>query len=193
MAFSVTVATPADAPAAIDTIVLAFSADPVARWCWPEPHRYLTNMPAFVRAFAGNAFGHGGAYRTDDQAAAALWLPPGVHSDEAALGDIVQRTIDGPVRRDLLAVMAQLATRHPSGPHWYLPMIGVDPARHGQGYGAALMTYALERCDRAHTPAYLESTNPRNVSLYLRHGFEVLARVQVGGSPPFVPMARPAR
>jgi GNAT superfamily N-acetyltransferase len=89
--------------------------------------------------------------------------------------------------------MGQLATYHPSEPHWYLPMIGVDPTRHGQGYGAALMTYALERCDRAHAPAYLESTNPRNTSLYLRHGFRALGRVQVGGSPPLTPMLRPAR
>jgi GNAT superfamily N-acetyltransferase len=193
MAVTVKAATPADAPATIDTIVLAFSADPVARWCWPEPHRYLTHMPGFVQAFAGRAFQHGGAYCTDDQAAAALWLLPGVHADEDALGDILQRTLVGSVRADLLAVMGQLATYHPNGPHWYLPMIGVDPTRHGQGYGAALMTHALEQCDRAHVPAYLESTNPRNTSLYLRHGFQALARVQVGGSPPFTPMRRPAR
>jgi GNAT superfamily N-acetyltransferase len=193
MAVTVKAATPADAPATIDTIVLAFSADPVARWCWPEPHRYLTHMPGFVQAFAGRAFQHGGAYCTDDQAGAALWLLPRVHADEDALGDILQRTLVGSVRADLLAVMGQLATYHPSGPHWYLPMIGVDPTRHGQGYGAALMTHALEQCDRAHVPAYLESTNPRNTSLYLRHGFQALARVQVGGSPPFTPMRRPAR
>jgi len=186
-------ATPADARSTIDTIVLAFSGDPVARWCWAEPHRYLTYMPGFVQAFAGRAFQHGGAFRTDDAAGAALWLLPGVHADEEALGDILQRTLVAAVRADLLAVMGQLATYHPSEPHWYLPMIGVDPTRHGQGYGAALMTYALEQCDRAHAPAYLESTNPRNTSLYLRHGFRALGRVQIGGSPPFTPMLRPAR
>ena len=73
----VTPVTPADEAAAVDTIVLAFAADPVARWCWPESHRYLANMPAFVRAFAGRAFPHGGAYCTDDRTGAALWLPPG--------------------------------------------------------------------------------------------------------------------
>ena len=193
MAVSVRAATPADEPAAVDTIVLAFAEDPVSRWCWPEPHGYLTHMPAFVRAFAGKAFEHGGAFRSDDLAGAALWLPPGVHADEEALGDVIQRTLDDSVREDLGAVMQQLATHHPREPHWYLPMIGVDPARHGQGYGAALMSHVLQQCDRAHAPAYLESTNPRNVSLYRRHGFEALGRVQVGGSPPFVPMMRPAR
>jgi ribosomal protein S18 acetylase RimI-like enzyme len=72
-------------------------------------------------------------------------------------------------------------------------MIGVDPARHGRGHGGALMIQVLQRCDREHAPAYLESTNPRNVSLYERHGFQALGRVQVGAAPPFVPMLRAAR
>jgi hypothetical protein len=42
-------------------------------------------------------------------------------------------------------------------------------------------------------PAYLESTNPRNVSFYRRHGFEVLGTIQVGSSPPLIPMLRPPR
>ena len=55
------------------------------------------------------------------------------------------------------------------------------------------MAHALERCDRDHVPAYLESTNPKNISLYRRHGFEAVAEVQVGSSPVFVPMVRRAR
>ena len=34
---------PADEARAIDTVVLAFAADPVARWNWPESHQYLTH------------------------------------------------------------------------------------------------------------------------------------------------------
>jgi ribosomal protein S18 acetylase RimI-like enzyme len=82
---------------------------------------------------------------------------------------------------------------HPREPHWYLPLIGVDPACQGGGCGAALMRHALSRCDRDRAPAYLESTNPRNITLYERHGFERLGTVQVGTSPPIVPMLRRAR
>jgi hypothetical protein len=59
--------------------------------------------------------------------------------------------------------------------------------------GGVLMTAALARCDRDRVPAYLESTNPRNLTLYLRHGFEALATIQVGTSPPLVPMLRRPR
>ena len=125
-----------------------------------------------------------------DLAGAALWLPPNVHPEEEALGEVLERTVSASIRGDLFAVFEQMAKYHPSEPHWYLPLIGVDPAHQGQGYGAALMTYALQQCDREHSPAYLESTNPRNISLYERHGFEVLGTIQVGASPPLVPMLR---
>lgn len=190
---SVRKTTQADHNAAIATVVLAFSTDPVARWCWPDPHQYLENMPGFIKAFAGGAFEHNAAYCSDDHAGAALWLPPNVHSDEEALGEIMQRTLSEDVAVDLSSVFEQIAGYHPEVPHWYLPLIGVDTTQQGKGYGSALMGYALEQCDREHLPAYLESTNPRNISLYKRHGFEALATVQAGTSPPFVPMVRGPR
>jgi hypothetical protein len=55
------------------------------------------------------------------------------------------------------------------------------------------MKHALEQCDCDHVPAYLESTNPKNVSLYQRHGFEILGTIQEGASPPLIPMLRKAR
>lgn len=185
--------TAADEAPAIDTIVLAFAADPMARWTWPHSDQYLAAMPRLARAFGGGAFANAGAYCTDEYAGAALWLPPGVHPDEEGLGDVTQSTVSASLREDVFAVFEQMAAYHPSEPHWYLPLIGVDPAHQRKGHGDALMLYALERCDRGHAPAYLESTNPRNVSLYRRHGFEALGTIRVGSSPPLVPMLRRPR
>jgi ribosomal protein S18 acetylase RimI-like enzyme len=82
---------------------------------------------------------------------------------------------------------------HPRETHWYLPLIGVDPAHQRNGFGAALLQDTLRQCDRDHAVAYLESTNAANVPLYKRHGFEVLGTIQVGSSPPLFPMRRAAR
>jgi ribosomal protein S18 acetylase RimI-like enzyme len=117
----------------------------------------------------------------------------GVHPDEERMTELVEGTVDPSIRSEVLAVFEQMATYHPAEPHWYLPMIGVDPAHQGKGCGHALMTFALERCDRDHVAAYLESSNPRNIPLYQRHGFAVLGTIQVGSSPPIVPRLRPAR
>jgi GNAT superfamily N-acetyltransferase len=182
-----------DEARAVDTIVVAFAADPVARWTWSAAHQYLATMPRLVRAFGGRAFARGGALGTSDDAGVALWLPPGVAPDQNALSDIMLRTVAPSRREDVFAVFERMATHHPREPHWYLPLIGVDPAHQGRGYGRALMTASLARCDRDGVPAYLESTNPRNITLYLRHGFEALATIQVGTSPPLVPMLRRPR
>lgn len=185
--------TSAETEHAIAVMVLAFSADPANRWVWPEPAQYLAALPSFVRALAGKAFEQGTAYAIGDFAGAALWLPPGVHSDEAAVIEVFERTTSPGVQGDLFAIFEQLAGFHPGGPHWYLPMIGVDPAQQRRGCGGELLRHTLAACDRDGLPAFLESTNPANVSLYERHGFEVLGTVRAGSSPPIFPMLRRPR
>jgi ribosomal protein S18 acetylase RimI-like enzyme len=147
-------------------------------------------MPIFTRAFGGGAFLHNSAHCSDDYAGAALWLPPNVHSDEKALDEVLQHTVSASIRDDLFAVFEQMAGYHPSEPHWYLPLIGVDPARQGKGYGSALLQHSLLACDRHQLLAYLEATNLQNRRLYERHGFELMATIQVGASPPLFPMLR---
>lgn len=186
-------ATSANRASAVDTVVLAFAADPIARWCWPEARQYLAGMPSFTLAFAGAAFTHDTALCTENYAGAALWLPPTVHPDEEALGRIVEQTVSSAIRGDLMTMMEKMGRFHPEEPHWYLPLIGVDPAHQGRGYGDVLMTHALRQCDHEQSAAYLESTNPRNITLYLRHGFEALGQIQVGSSPTMVPMLRRPR
>lgn len=178
---------------AIATIVLAFAADPVTRWTWPQARQYLAAMPTFVRAFGGNAFTHQGAFCTHDYTGVALWLRPGTHADGERLGELMETTASAPARDAGPAIFEQMLKYHPQEPHWYLPLIGVDPALQGKGHGDALMTHALARCDRDKLPAYLESTNTRNVALYRRHGFEPLGTIQVGTSPALVPMVRRPR
>jgi GNAT superfamily N-acetyltransferase len=184
-------ATSAEETLVIQAIVAAFSADPVARWCWPDAHQYFASMGRFALAFGGGAFDHQAAHCTDDFSGAALWLPPGVGPDEEAMGRIIEETVAEAVRDDLFGVLEQMGTCHPTEPHWYLPLIGVAPPHQGKGHGGALMAHALERCDRDGCLAYLESSNPKNIPLYQRHGFTVLGTIQVGSSPPVVPMLRP--
>jgi ribosomal protein S18 acetylase RimI-like enzyme len=186
-------ATASDEAPAIAVVVLAFSADPAARWTWPDPNQYLMHFPSFVRVFGGKAFAYGSAYYVDGYAGAALWLPPEVGPDEDALTTLLQRTVSAQVQKDVFAVFEQMQRYHPREPHWYLPLIGVDPPQQGKGYGAALLQHALIPCDRDHMLAYLESTNPKNIPLYERYGFELLDSIQVGASPPIFPMLRTPR
>lgn len=193
-AASTVTATPqSDAEQAVAVIVLAFSTDPAARWTYPDPKQYLAHFPAIVRAFGGKALAHGTGHHASGFAGAALWLAPGIQPDEEAVGAVLRRSVPAGRQEAVFGVFEQMARYHPREPHWYLPLIGVDPVHQRKGHGSALLQHALRRCDRDRTPAYLESTNPANVPLYERHGFEVLATIQVGSSPPMFPMLRAAR
>ncbi|MCA6117186.1 GNAT family N-acetyltransferase [Bradyrhizobium sp. WSM 1738] len=176
----------------INTIVLGFATDPMARWAWPDPSVYLATMPRFVNAFGGRAFEHGTAYVTQGIHAVALWLPPGVEPDEARMGAIMEETLRPEISEDIASIMKGMAEHHPRVPHWYLPFIATDPIWFGQGLGTLLMKHALRRCDEEGIAAYLESSNPRNISLYERHGFKITGRIQSGSSPVLTPMLRPA-
>lgn len=188
-----TAATASDEVSIIDVLVRANWADPAARWVWPDSQRFLTHFPSFVRAFGGKAFAHRSAYYIDGYIGAALWLPPDVHPDENALIALLQRTVSDQIQKDVFAVFEQMGRYHPSEPHWYLPLMGVDPSQQSKGFGSALLQHILIQFDRDNKLAYLESSNPRNIPLYKRHGFELLGTIQTGTSPSISPMLRRPR
>jgi ribosomal protein S18 acetylase RimI-like enzyme len=187
------VATTVDQNRAIDTITAAFISDPVSRWAFRDAHQYLTYFPRLVRAFAGGAFDSGTAHSVEAFSGVALWLPPGVHSDEGAMGALMEEGIPASEQEEMFGFLGQMGEYHPTDQHWYLPMLGVDPARQGRGYGSALLRHGLETCDTQGIPAYLEATSERNKRLYERHGFEAIGVIQSGSSPPMWPMLHKLR
>ena len=189
----VAAARPADMEPLISVMVLAFAADPVARWMYRDPQRYLAYFGRFIRTFAGKAFSIGTAWCIDGNLGCAMWLPPGAEPDEDAVAAILDESVPRDVMSDVNAMFAEMAAYHPSHPHWYLPTIGIEPHLHGKGLGSALLTETLSRCDQEHMPAYLESSNSANTAFYQRLGFEALGVIRAGDSPPMIPMLRGAR
>ena len=66
-------------------------------------------------------------------------------------------------------------------------------ALQGRGLGGQLMRPCLQIVDDTNLPAYLETTNPRTIPFYQRHGFEVTGEAQAGTCPPITFMQRAAR
>lgn len=189
----ITIGKPEDKARLLQTIVLGFSADPMARWASPDAAVYLDRRAEFFDAFGGAAFDHGTAFVADDGAAVATWLPPGVESDGERLSAILAEQTPESRMAEMDALFAKMAELHLREPHWYLPLIAADPARQGQGLGTALMEAAIARIDADGRPAYLESSNPRNIPLYERFGFERIGEIKTETSPVLTPMVRPGR
>ncbi len=190
---AVRVADRSDEPGVVGVMTLAFANDPACRRLYPDPVQYLRFFPEFVRLYGGRAFDHGGAHVTAGHRGAALWLPPYVHPDDEALEQLFERSVEPAARPELYEVYAAMKSHHPKEPHWFLPLIGIDPFLQGRGHGMALMTYGLRACDRDGVAAHLDSTHPSNIPFYERFGFELLTTIEIGGHPPVYPMRRQAR
>jgi GNAT superfamily N-acetyltransferase len=193
LAPAVMTASESDRSRVFATLTAAFATDPAVRWMYPEDEQFRRHFAGFAEGLGGRAFAARTAHFTVGFTGAALWLPPGTEPDEEALIGHIERTASATLRPQLFAVVEEMGSYHPKGAHWYLPLIGVEPSQQGRGVGSVLLRHALEAADRDRLPAYLESSNPRNVPLYERHGFALLGTIQHGSSPPVFPMLRQPR
>jgi|TARA_B110000914_G_scaffold68141_1_gene59509 ribosomal protein S18 acetylase RimI-like enzyme len=173
-------------------VTLGFASDPLLRFFFDAPHKYLRSFSEFMNEFLSLSIPAGGAFADNNFSGGSIWLPPGVHLDDEQLShtfsDIPEERLE-----TVLAILAKFSEYHPEEDHWYLAFIGVDPSKQGQGLGSLILKEALKKVDEDGLVAYLESSNPMNMSLYERHGFETMGRVEINGSPPVHPMIRQPR
>ncbi len=75
---------------------------------------------------------------------------------------------------------------HPRLPHWYILIIGVDPAHQGQSFGGRLLKKVLGWADEQGVLVYLECSNPNSLDFYARHGFEVKEQIIIPHGGPSI-------
>ncbi|XOV83519.1 MAG: GNAT family N-acetyltransferase [bacterium] len=186
----------ADLRRAVNTIMFAFVDDPFLRFMGPDSDQYM-GTAKLISALASASIEAGGSFLASNAngicGAASLWFPPGQHAPEEALERAIGEAVPEARQETVGRVLAATEAFHPDVPHWYLAILGADTHFQGQGLGAALLKHTLAICDQEGRPAYLESSNPRNISIYERHGFAVMDEIRIGDCPVITPMLRPAR
>jgi GNAT superfamily N-acetyltransferase len=179
----VRLATANDIPALSRTLGRAFDDDPVMAHLIPPAARGRTERLAqFMTLGTKGAVADGTVYTTAELSGGAVWRRPGrwkvplreMVGDLPAVVRALGRRL--PVG---IATLQALERVHPAEPHWYLEILGTEPAEQGKGIGGALMAPILERCDDEGLPAYLESSKERNVPYYERHGFRVTGELDL--------------
>ena len=119
----------------------------------------------------------------------AAWLPPGL----APFGvRQVLRSVPLPVLfrfatsgvARMRAMGDYIEERHRQAvtvPHWYLQILGVEPAHQGQGFSSRLLRPMLARIDGEGLPCFVQTNTEKNVAIYERFGFRVVHESKVPG------------
>lgn len=178
----------ADVPALARVLASAFEDDPIARWACPPDHLRPRMLERFYAVRLRQLLRHDEVWADPALGGGALWLPPDAWRTTPAEDLELARAMLHPrlLARLPLVVhgLTGIERRHPpTPPHWYLAVLGTDPAEQGRGIGSAVMRPVLDRCDEDGVGAYLESSKERNIAFYARHGFRVTRTARLPRGP----------
>jgi GNAT superfamily N-acetyltransferase len=184
---SVRRAAPSEVDALAGVLGRAFQDDPVAAYTFPDEEGRKRALPKFFGLELRHQYIEDSeVYTNDDLSGAALWSPPGKPRPglRALVGLLPMVPHLGLRLPRVLRMLTAIESRHPRQAHFYLGVLGTEPALQGRGIGSSLLAPVLSRCDSDGLPAYLESSKERNVPFYARHGFTVSEEVDIGSEGP---------
>ena len=162
-------ASPAERERVVESLVAAFPADPVLRFLFPDERNY----PAHAAAFFGHLFDkrvhRQSIWTVGGGSSVAIWEPPAGAGEPVAAPDLPPDALARMIAYDD-AVHSAL----PDEPFWYLGVLGTHPESAGRRWGRAVMAAGLRRAAADGLPSILETSNPANVEIYRRAGWEVV-------------------
>ena len=165
-----------DVGAAVETITLAFSMDPVWRVALQAPAGAEQHLRPFWRHYVEGGLRHGTAFVGGQAATVSVWTPPGEtelsEAQEAAVRILAEAALEPARALALFQLWDRFDENHPHDErHAYLSLLATRPDHAGHGYGQAHLAADLARWDAAGIPTYLESSNPNNNHRYQRQGY----------------------
>mgnify|MGYP006435070035 FL=1 len=179
---------PSQLEAASNALIMGFSSDPFQRWLMPDPTIYYKNFKKWTHNTCLQSFSAQGVYGDENNYGTAAWFPPRFDID---LTHISETYKDIPKDRieEAFKIFEEIGESRVNDA-WYLEYLAVDPSKQGSGLGSLILKESLKVIDELGEAAYLESSNPKNMSLYERFGFRFLKKIQVGSSPQLNTMFR---
>jgi GNAT superfamily N-acetyltransferase len=132
-------------------LAAAFYDDPVwGPYFFPDQRRRLEGLTRFFAGELRQFMPHEQVWTIEDLAGVTVWAPPGHWQvpprELLRRAPSIARAFGRGLPRVLRAT-TMVEKQHPGDPHYYLPYIGVAPARQGNGLGTALLRPVLEACD----------------------------------------------
>jgi ribosomal protein S18 acetylase RimI-like enzyme len=180
-----------DLPQLADTLMSAFSEDPVMMWVFDDLETRGENLRRWMHFNLELGLTKGHVYSAGDNRAAAIWSPPDVAIFDEVWGPRMAKLtaeLVGEQRApEVLGGLGRaLQVEKREEPHFYLFVLGAHAEGRGRGLGGEAIEPVLETCDREGLAAHLESSNVRNHGFYFRHGFEITHEVKVADDGPSI-------
>jgi ribosomal protein S18 acetylase RimI-like enzyme len=169
----------------------AFDADPFFNWFVLQDSRRAERFTAafdlILRRMSRNL---NETFTTTSLGGCAIWKRPSEHAlgfgEELSLLPAFARVMGWralPRFSGLLGRAQRLHQRLAPEPHYYLFVLGVDPAEQRRGIGSQLLEPVLVRCDAEQKLGSLETARAENLPFYARHGFQVVHVLDEVGFP----------
>lgn len=192
------IASAQDSGEVVSILTSAFYDDPTWSWAFPDPATRAEQHRRLWELFVQGALRYPWVWLTPDNTATSLWIPPDgteFSTEQEMVMETTLTEICGAGASRVIHTFEMFEQAHPRGvPHYYLTLLGTHAEHRGHGYGLGLLADNLRQIDETGMPSYLEASNPANVPLYMRHGFEVLSSFKVpdGGPEVFTMWRDPA-
>lgn len=164
------------------TLGRAFHDDPVWRWVIGGGDGFVDRAGRALGAVARMLLGHGDVWMSHSGESISVWAPPGLtRMGIRQFVPVAHRFVPAIGFNGLrkFGTLAEVDRHHPKEPHWYLAVLGTDPAFQGRGFASAVLAPVLARADESGVGCYLESSKEDNVAFYARHGFEVTETLDI--------------
>jgi ribosomal protein S18 acetylase RimI-like enzyme len=188
---------PDELDAVVELLVDAFHDDPTWSWVFPDPALRSTQHRRLWRLMVEGAARYPCTWLNGDSTATSVWIPPNgtelSEAQEALLEALLVELLGREAGRARVA-FEQFEQAHPRAePHYYLSLLATSTGHRGRGLGLALLETNLREIDETAMPCYLEASNPANVALYQRYGFEPIGAFTLPAGPEVATMWRPPR
>ena len=182
MSIHVRIAQPDELALAADTLTAAFLDYPWTRHVIPEDD-YPERLRELQLLYVQYAQSLGIVVVTGACDGVIALLPPDIPGPEP---HVIDRIVE--LHGDRIT---RLEHGDPPAAAWKLETLGVRPERQGRGLASVLLDFALDEVSRRGGQLVaLDTSDPRNVRLYERHGFRISSHVEGADRPPVWKMTR---
>lgn len=163
-----------------ELLMKSFKADPHMLWLL-EKSKNKNKFFITYKHVVYETFRMGYIYMTKDKLGVALWHtrdkdPSRLRAFARDFAFVFKQGLKTGLRSQKdKNITAKHFPKH--SPYVYLFMIGVSPQARGKGLASKLMDPVLEHCNLNNIPVYLETSNPSNIAIYQKRGFQITDKV----------------